>query len=112
LIVLTILLRVIDRIGLGRHLHDAAGEQLFIALDLVIRRIGNESIDLTDLRQQQIEAANGSCYIVNETLTFSQKLGLKPVTTPVRSPQSNGMAESFVKTMKRQTTFRGCPSRT
>ncbi|VVD27831.1 transposase (fragment) [Paraburkholderia dioscoreae] len=28
-------------------------------------------------------------------------MGLKPITTPVRSPQSNGMAESFVKTMKR-----------
>jgi putative transposase len=44
---------------------------------------------------------NGSCYIADETLTFSQRIGLKPVTTPVRSPQSNGMAESFVKTMKR-----------
>ena len=27
--------------------------------------------------------------------------GLKPVTTPVTNPQSNGMAESFVKTLKR-----------
>ena len=44
---------------------------------------------------------NGSCYIAGETLTFSRAIGLKPVTTPVRSPQSNGMAESFVKTMKR-----------
>jgi putative transposase len=31
---------------------------------------------------------NGSCYIADETLTFSQAIGLKPVTTPVRSPQS------------------------
>jgi putative transposase len=45
---------------------------------------------------------NGSCYIAEETLTFSKKVGLKPITTPVRSPQSNGMAESFVKTMKRE----------
>jgi hypothetical protein len=28
------------------------------------------------------------------------ELGLEPLTTPVRSPQSNGMAESFVKTIK------------
>jgi putative transposase len=28
-------------------------------------------------------------------------LGLKQITTPVTSPQSNGMAESFVKTLKR-----------
>jgi putative transposase len=33
---------------------------------------------------------NGSCNIADETLTFSRKIGLKPVTTPVRSPQSNG----------------------
>lgn len=44
---------------------------------------------------------NGSCYIAEETLAFSRAIGLKPITTPVRSPQSNGMAESFVKTMKR-----------
>jgi putative transposase len=28
-------------------------------------------------------------------------LGLKPVTTPITSSQSNGKAESFVKTFKR-----------
>ena len=28
-------------------------------------------------------------------------LGLIPLTTPIESPQSNGMAESFVKTLKR-----------
>jgi putative transposase len=44
---------------------------------------------------------NGSGYIANKTRLFAQELGLKPLTTPVCSPQSNGMAESFVKTMKR-----------
>lgn len=44
---------------------------------------------------------NGSCYIAGETQGFSREIGLKPVTTPIHSPQSNGMAESFVKTMKR-----------
>lgn len=28
-------------------------------------------------------------------------IGLSPKRTPVRSPQSNGMAEAFVKTIKR-----------
>jgi len=32
---------------------------------------------------------------------FARQIGLLPLTTPVCSPQSNGMAESFVKTMKR-----------
>jgi putative transposase len=44
---------------------------------------------------------NGSCYTAAETRSFARQLGLKPVTTPVTSPQSNGMAESFVKTFKR-----------
>lgn len=44
---------------------------------------------------------NGSCYTAQETRSFARQLGLKPVTTPVESPQSNGMAESFVKTIKR-----------
>jgi putative transposase len=43
---------------------------------------------------------NGSCYIAAETRSFAKELGLKPVTSPVISPQSNGMAESFVKTLK------------
>ncbi len=44
---------------------------------------------------------NGSGYIADKTRSFASDIGLKPLTTPVCSPQSNGMAESFVKTMKR-----------
>ena len=44
---------------------------------------------------------NGSCYTAAESRSFAKLLGLKPITTPVTSPQSNGMAESFVKTLKR-----------
>ena len=44
---------------------------------------------------------NGSCYTAAETRSFARALGLKPVTTPVSSPQSNGMAGSLVKTIKR-----------
>lgn len=44
---------------------------------------------------------NGSGYIAEKTRSFALALGLKPLRTPVCSPQSNGMAESFVKTMKR-----------
>jgi putative transposase len=44
---------------------------------------------------------NGSGYIAHETRRFARDLGLEPRTTPVESPQSNGMAEAFVRTMKR-----------
>jgi len=52
---------------------------------------------------QRIEflADNGSCYTAHETIEFALSLGLMPRFTPVRSPESNGMAESFVKTFKR-----------
>lgn len=44
---------------------------------------------------------NGSCYVARETVQFGRQLGLEIRTTPVRSPESNGMAEAFVKTFKR-----------
>lgn len=44
---------------------------------------------------------NGSAYRAHETRAFARMLGLAPCTTRVRSPESNGIAESFVKTIKR-----------
>jgi putative transposase len=44
---------------------------------------------------------NGSPYIARDTRSFAREVGLEPLTTAVRSPQSNGMAEAFVKTFKR-----------
>ena len=44
---------------------------------------------------------NGSGYIARETLAFARDIGLIACRTPYRSPQSNGMAEAFVKTFKR-----------
>ena len=48
---------------------------------------------------------NGSCYRAKETIDFAIRLGLVPCVTPVRSPQSNGMAEAFVKTFKRDYVY-------
>lgn len=48
---------------------------------------------------------NGSCYIAHSTRTFAQSLGFLICTTPIRSPQSNGMAEAFVKTFKRDYIY-------
>jgi putative transposase len=44
---------------------------------------------------------NGSCYLARETRRFARDIGLVPKTTPLESPQSNGMAEAFVRTLKR-----------
>ena len=49
---------------------------------------------------------NGSAYIAHETRRIARSLGLRPVNTPVCSPQSNGMAESFVNTFKRDYVSR------
>ena len=48
---------------------------------------------------------NGSAYTAKETIDFGQQLGLTPCFTAVRSPQSNGMAEAFVKPFKRYYVY-------
>ena len=54
----------------------------------------------------QFLSDNGSAYIAHETRRIAKSLGLTPVNTPVCSPQSNGMAESFVNTFKRDYVSR------
>jgi transposase InsO family protein len=44
---------------------------------------------------------NGSAYIARETAQVATALGLHLAFTPVRSPESNGISEAFVKTLKR-----------
>ncbi len=48
---------------------------------------------------------NGSYYLAKETINFGHALNLNNCTTPVYSPQSNGMAEAFVKTFKRDYVY-------
>ena len=44
---------------------------------------------------------NGSIYTALDTVCTAERLNLVPITTPVASPESNGMAEAFVNTLKR-----------
>jgi len=44
---------------------------------------------------------NGSPYAAARTVELATALNLQPCFTPVESPESNGMAEAFVKTFKR-----------
>ena len=57
-------------------------------------------------RKLEFLTDNGGAYIAVDTRSAARSLGLKPVTTPVCSPQSNGMAESFVNTFKRDYVSR------
>ena len=81
--------------------------------------VANAGISGSDIRDIMLEAVerrftsyraptviemltdNGSPYIARETQIFARQIGLKPCFTPVRSPQSNGISEAFVKTLKR-----------
>lgn len=81
--------------------------------------VANAGISGSDIRDMMLEAVelrfgtekaphpvehlsdNGSCYTAKDTRDFATALGLVPCFTPVRSPESNGMSEAFVKTLKR-----------
>ena len=51
--------------------------------------------------QVEMLSDNGAPYIAKDTRIFARQLGLKPCFTPVKSPQSNGISEAFVNTLKR-----------
>ncbi len=83
------------------------------------RVVANAGISGSDVRDMMLEAVekrfgayrapepvemltdNGSPYTARETRIFATQLGLKPCFTPIASPQSNGISEAFVNTLKR-----------
>jgi putative transposase len=70
--------------------------------DLIVAAVEHR-FGLVNRVPQTIEwlSDNGSCYIAGETKAFARDIGLEPRTTPIESPRSNGMAEAFVRTIKR-----------
>jgi transposase InsO family protein len=50
---------------------------------------------------------NGPPYTATETRAFGSAAGLLVCTTPAYSPESNGIAEAFVKTFKRDYVYLG-----
>jgi putative transposase len=73
----------------------------------MVRDLMTESVERrfgpVDLLPHRVEwlSDNGSCYTARETTAFAKDMGFISCFTPVRSPESNGMAEAFVKTFKR-----------
>ena len=49
----------------------------------------------------QFLSDNGGQYMALDTVIRAEELGLVPITTPAASPESNGMSEAFVNTIKR-----------
>lgn len=72
-----------------------AQEQVLLAVN---RRFGSVNHVPTPL---QFLTDNGSAYTSQKTRPLLKALGIEDCKTAVGSPQSNGMAESFVKTLKR-----------
>jgi len=78
--------------------------------DLMLESVEERFCDLSVPQPVQWLSDNGSPYRARDTHKFGKALGLEPRWTPVRSPQSNGMAESFVKTFKRDyVAMHACP---
>ncbi len=76
--------------------------------------------DVRDLMAQSVEARfgatqtprplewlsdNGPPYTATDTRDFGRQCGLQIRNTPAYSPESNGMAEAFVKTFKRDYAY-------
>jgi transposase InsO family protein len=53
----------------------------------------------------------GAPYTAKDTRIFARQLRLKPCFTPVKSPQSNGMSEAFVNTLKARLRPRNATAR-
>ena len=74
-------------------------------IEAVERRFGSVEA-VPDGHELEFLSDNGGAYIAADTRALARSLGLKPINTPVCSPQSNGMAESFVNTFKRDYVAR------
>jgi putative transposase len=68
-----------------------------LMVEAVERRFGRASTP----HPVQCLSDNGGAYIARETAITAAALGLRLAFAPVRSPESNGMSEAFVKTLKR-----------
>lgn len=84
--------------ALGAAIGDYSGDVVHDAMPAAVgQRFGHAPKASADIEWQ---TDNEAGYLAGKTRAFATDIGLKPLTTPVCSPQ-NGMAERFVKTMKR-----------
>ena len=68
-----------------------------LMLDAVANRFGGSRPEVPI----QFLSDNGSIYTALDTICTAERLNLEPITTPKASPESNGMSEAFVNTLRR-----------
>lgn len=74
--------------------------------DLMVQSVSERfSNTMKASRQIQFLSDRGSIYRAKETVQLGRQLGLKSCFTAAYSPQSNGMAEAFVNTIKRDYVY-------
>ncbi|MGY4622805.1 putative transposase [Bradyrhizobium sp. USDA 4486] len=100
----------IVRVAFARDSHDreviswvatTAGISGEIIRDMMVHCVERRFGDMRAPRKVQWLSDNGSIFAAYRTLEIAAALNLEPCFTPVESPESNGMAEAFVKTFKR-----------
>src|SRR6516162_11119073 len=69
--------------------------------DMMVQCVEQRFGDIRAPHKVQWLSDNGSIFAAYRTLEIAAALNLEPCFTPVESPESNGMAEAFVKTFKR-----------
>lgn len=94
------------------------------AIAWVARDVALTGYEIRDLMAMTVEARfggttvphpiewlsdNGPPYTANETRAFGAACGLLVCNTPAYCPESNGMAEAFVKTFKRDYVYPNAP---
>ena len=69
--------------------------------DMMVRSVEQRFATLRAPHPVQWLSDNGSIFAAHKAIEVAAALNLAPCFTPVESPESNGMAEAFVKTFKR-----------
>lgn len=73
--------------------------------ELMIKSVESRFSNLKTDREIQFLSDRGSIYRAQDTVALGRSLGLKSCFTAAYSPQSNGMSEAFVNTLKRDYVY-------
>ncbi len=83
---------------------DLTHHEIIELMDRTVTRRFGETIEKLPQPIQWLSDLGGQ-YIAEETRQYGQDWGFEVINTPAYSPQSNGMAEAFVKLFKRDYVY-------